>query len=331
MTVKYTLSLLSLSILSTSAFASSPCEKFQGDAINFLVNNESIAHVPVDRKSFVEAGYIIGSELTKKFNRICLPENLVIYTFSKSKLSNPSSSFSIPKGTVSEFSQESAKNIKALSFHNDVEGVLRWENSKIIEQGQLARYLNPFTDNVELFSSKTNGYMEYFPINGESDNNWQLISQEKTVEPHVVLNMGEKQTEAERRAKEARVPDAEITEEIIDSTAYKKFVLVNGREGSGSNYGFTVKVELEKLSGKELISENFYEYHITSEWGNYHLDPRPINYMSYPQSDKNTKYKFTVRSNARASIGDVIQIVGQLKYSDGSVYQIRTNKITLAR
>ncbi|HDY7818897.1 TPA: hypothetical protein RQK24_004647 [Vibrio vulnificus] len=220
--------------------------------------------------------------------------------------------------------------MKAFSFHNGAKNVVRWNGSKIIEQGQLSRYLNPHTDNVELFASKTSGYMEQFPVNGKSDNNWQMISQEKVVEAPLVITMGEKQTEAEQRAKDAHVSEIATQQEIIDSASYSIFKLVNGREGTGSNYGFTIRADLNELRGKRLVSTNFYEYRVTSKWGNYELDPRPINYSSYPQSDDNTTYDFTIISNARASVGDVIQIVGELAYSDGSVYIVRTNKIKLS-
>ena len=68
-----------------------------------------------------------------------------------------------------------------MSFHHGVQDVGLWKNDKFIEEGKLFRTHNSELDTVGLFKAKLNSYNEPFPKNGESNDFWQLNSNEKTI------------------------------------------------------------------------------------------------------------------------------------------------------
>ncbi|HIF9483114.1 hypothetical protein [Photobacterium damselae] len=133
--------------------------------------------------------------------------------------------------------------------------------------------------------------------------------------------------EAMRRALDGRYLGAnEVIKEVEDSDAYDYFNIFNGNPGWGT-YGITITYKLKDLpDGSEPVGVTFYEYGVKSGFPTPSTIPVNFNGQDVEYS-AGVSHKLS--ANMANSVGDTIQIIGQVTYSDGSQKQIRTKTIVL--
>lgn len=282
---------------------------------------------------FAERQVLFPQTYIGHVTKICVPANTVVTTFSGNSDALTVNGTYGNESEAIEISGDGIADVTAMSFRYNVNGVRYWKYNDEADDGDLFLYHNPHTREAELFQAKHEGGYWYFPTNQSSNADWQFVGIEKQIP--VTIALSEHQLEAQRRAVQAQVSSERVEQEIYDSSSYSKFELTNGHNGWG-NYGFTINFKFEPLEdGSQPESVAFHEYAIRSVFSpTPGEDPRLINFSDFEQTEAisfETGREHHLGANAAMSIGDTMQVVAYIRYSNGTTKIARSNSITLQR